>query len=309
MAIGGFYGLTGVNLLLSDINVIQFKELVKSLDTSTNRPILNSLKDDLEYLKDSLNSLPFQYESRDAIIASARLKGGRYEDDDEKEELENFLKTQTKILSRHFVKKDKSTIRLTDCSFDVLRVLYERRDKIDTFLKFIVIGEDNSGVSVLGQTLYRLKSRSRGYLNNVFYNKFGHYRNSEDALELLKDDVETLEEYMNDSQTPIASKDLVKKHLKVMYDLTSAMNVDYFNTLVCNNYSFEDYYNSCKELVEIGVVGFNVFTKEFYKDFCSTVSLETSGDLSIYPDTDLYDFVLELKEILYNYEKIGGVKV
>ena len=49
MAIGDFYGLTGVNLVLSDINIQQFKELVKSLDTNTNRPILNLNRGEFDF--------------------------------------------------------------------------------------------------------------------------------------------------------------------------------------------------------------------------------------------------------------------
>lgn len=310
MAIGDFYGLTGVNLVLSDINIQQFKELVKSLDTNTNRPILNLLKDDLEYLKKSLESLPFQYADREAIIASAKLKGGRYADEDEKEDLEIFLRSQRKVLSRHFVKSDNSMFQVSDCSFEILKALYNRKDKVDTLLKFITVGEDNSGVMVFGQTLYRLKTRSRSYLNNLLYNRFGHYSNSEDYLENFKDEVDTLNEYVSDTaRTSVNQDSPVKPNLEFMKTLTSNMGVDYFNNLLGENFTFSDYFNSSKELVEVGVVGFNVFSKEFFRDFVSTVSFDSLGDLSIYPGTDLFDFILDLREILENYRKIyGGVE-
>ena len=304
--IGRFYGLTGVNLVLSPVSVSSYKNLVKSMDTAVNRPILSCLKRELEELINFLNSLNYTYETAEARRAYAKLLRKRYDTEEERVELENFLSNQTKTLSPSVFTKDNSTVELSNLALKIVKELYSRMDRIKFFYDNIAYSDDNSGVSVFGEKLYTLRVQSRASLNNRLfriYKKNNNGKLDQRQLDRLRGDIEILKEYVID--TPIQSNQSISNSIQSIEDTVVCVDSDYFNNLFDVNCTEEDYYNVSEEVLNLGLVGFTPYTKQFFKDFLSTVSLSGVADLYILPDDPIYGFLKDLEEVLSNFDNMG----
>ncbi|VYU44977.1 hypothetical protein [Clostridium paraputrificum] len=307
---GGFYGMTGVTLTLSPIAVASFKPLVKSLDTSTNRPILSCLKRDLEEMIKFLEGLPSVYKDPQANRAMAKLRNNLYKTEQEKLELEKYLEGQEKMLSTLVANGSTNLSELSKEAYEIICKLHASLDKIKFFYNNVNYSAESSGVSVFGEKLYILRPQSRAVLNNrlaTVYKNPNNQRLTHAQFETLKKDLSTLEEYLFDGERLVEFSD-VNDNVKKVEPLVTCMNEEYFNNLFGFNLTQDDYYKIGKELDAIGLIGFNVYGKELFDDFRKSVSFSGFSDLYIYKGTDLYNFTLDLRDVVDNYEFLGGGK-
>lgn len=296
-----FYGLSAVMLTLSPIPISAFKESVRALDTSVNRQNLHLLKYDLEKLMEFIDNLPTMYESIDARRAQAKLKSGRYSSEEEKAELEEFLVNQPKTLSRVLNSEDNRSTKVSDLSYEILSTLLDRRSRIQFFYDNTSYSKANSGVQVLGDKLYLLRNYRRSLLNNRIYKMYKGISSKD--VDMLEKDVVLLESYLNDGER-VASSNKVEKALAELGSIIDKIDVNFLNNLFDADASLEEYYDSCLELDSLGLFGFTPFIRECFNTFKTSVSVSASSDTDIYKGTDLYNFVLDLREVLDSYKSL-----
>lgn len=299
--IGRFYGLSGVNLLLSPLSITSYKSMVKALDTSTNRDILKILKLDLEEIKNFLNSIPSSYTNKEALRADIMLKTGRYKDEDEKTSLEQFLSTQEKSISKQFNDSDGNLITLSDCSYSIISAVNNKKDKLNFYLSNLTYTSDSEGIEkAFGESITTLRSRNRVSLNNIIHRAYSKGISTA-QYDNLKKEVELLNSYLTEQKKEIHSIDL-SSVISSIETLIRSMDCNYFNSILDKEFTYEDYYKSVFELYNVGLIGFSLYSSMFLTEFKNSVSLLSTSDLSIIKGTDLYDFTLDLNEVIDNFE-------
>lgn len=304
MKIGGFFGLTGVSLCLSPVDLSSFKEMVAALDTPTNRSVLAVLHEELRHVKEFLESLPVVYSTPAARKAAAMLKRGRYSSGEEKLELEQILASDTPTLARTVGNSSGELIEMSEPAYKIIQALLDAKDNLEYFYSHTNYSSDTSGVSVFGVKLYLLRSFSEGFLMSKL-EKIYKVKSSQ-KIDQLKKDVQLLRSYCVDSQ-PVHSDSPVLKIINQHRDLFTSLDCSYFNSLLGLDLTVEDYVAVSKELCNLGLIGFTIFTPRRFKDFCETISLAFTSDLSIVSGTPLYNLVGFLEEVLDNYACVKGV--
>lgn len=294
--VGKFYGLTGVNLVLSKVNPIIFKKLIKSSDNYT----LGILKIELEHIRDFLDNVPMIYESPEARRAEAILKAGRYNSEEEKEQYEKILENSNKIISTLMMSKS-SLNKLSDCSYDIIKELSSRRSMIDFYLNNLS-HLDGSDVVVFGTKLFVLKTFK---LSSLFYKICRMYDSSPASIEKLKVQLDTLEKYILHNDTFEESEELLIDNMETMSRIVNDIGVNYFNDLFQKEYNLEDYHKSSLELVDVGLVGFSPFSDKFFEDFSNTVIKGINENIQIKEDDALYKVYELLKDVVDNYSLLG----
>lgn len=299
--IGRFYGLSGVCLLLSPLSITSYKNMVKALDTATNRDILRVLKVDLEEIKNFLNSMPSSYKNKEALRADIMLKTGRYKDEEEKKSLEDFLISQEKSISKQFNDSEGNLVTLSDCSYSIISSVNSKADRLEFYLSNLDYTGDSEGIEkAFGESITTLRSRNRVSLNNIIYRAYGDGV-SPAQYDNFKKEIELLNSYLTEKKKEIRSTDL-SSVVSSNEKLIMSMDVEYFNSILDGEFTYEDYYKALFELHEIGLVGFSVYSPMFLEEFKKSVSLLGASDLSILKGTDLYDFTLDLNEVIDNFE-------
>lgn len=311
--LGGFYGLTGVNLILSPISFVTFKELIKGLDTKANRFQLAVLKSELNDVLKFLGSFPVVYSDPKLTKLSAelrRLKKSEDKDYARINEIEDILNANSDKQALSLIgMKGVHRTELSEQARTVIEFLLKKKSLIEKYESLIPNTEnEESGVSVFGRPLYLLRPKSRVYLDYFYYNT---YTESLTNLDSLSRDVNLL------TSLTISTKDKLRQagNSKVsrLHDeakrLVLSMDLDYFDRLFgFENTSLKFYYDLSEELMEIGLYLFNVFPEDLFNEFDSTVSMDTDTDLRISEDAypGMYKFVSDIKEAYDSYLAVQG---
>lgn len=310
--LGGFYGFTAVTLGLSPVSIVSYSEMVKALDTATNRIQLIHFKKDLEELLKSLGEVSKGYSTSEGRRAHIMLSRKHYKSDEEKANLEKFLEKESVTVSEVQVDKNGNNAKLSPLAKSVLEYLVSSAflDRINFFLNKLQYSGEESGVTVLGSKLHLLIQQPRGSLDSRIARIYKKRFTLRDVNK-LEEQVEILESYKKDI-IPMETQDRLGQSIEKAKMACEKMNIDYFNSLFFSeevNYTIEDYYRVSKELYQIGIVGFTPFIKMCQQEFLSSCSRVGTSDLGIYPGSDLYSFVDDLREALDSYKAIGGEKI
>lgn len=304
----GFYGLTGVSLALSPVPLRSYSKVVKSLDNSSNRKSLTILKKELEMVIKFLEGLSASYEDRESNIAKAMLSARR--DSLTEEQISNYekqLEGKQLIISRQ-QKCDNGYLDLSDGAYAIVTELHNKIDTIKFFYDKLhyQVESTSSGVSAFGEALYILRMQNRPTLNRKLKRFSSDSRIlSETLLGKLESEVMILEPYLSESKvemTDYQNLDILEE----MEKSVRAMNAEYFNSLLMLELTEEDYYNISLELDKFGLCGFNIYNSEFFDEFLKTASLSNMSDLYIYPSSDLYNFVLDIREVVDSIKAVEG---
>lgn len=304
--IARFYGLSAVTLTMSPIGLGSYKELTSVLDSSTNKIIISVLRRDLEELLKFLESLPTVYEDPSCNRVATKLRLGKYKSEQEKKQLEESLEGKPKILSTMIGSESGTLNKLSDGAYKIVQELLNNIDRIRFFHSNIYYGDDNSGVTVLGEKLYILRAQSRTVLNyrlsKIYKSKT---RLTTAQYNSLNRDLDILESYICENDNQINFSEIASTTKEVEYQVCS-MDVNYFNNKLGLNLTEDDYYKITKELSEVGLFGFTTYNKELYEDFLKSCSFSSSSDLKIYPNQALYGLCKDLREIVSSYEFTEG---
>lgn len=305
----GIFGMTATMFMLSPYGELKssvFKDFIKNLDNYTNRNTLVVFKKDLSELIKFLENLPFQYENREDKITYAKLLAKKYKDDNEKELLEKSLEGKSKVLSPSFGISGSNLSKVSNEAKIIINKLLVRLNNAKRFESLINVSSTrNSDESALGEKVYRLKTKNRSQLVRLFSDIYSQDLDSKLFL-TLQSDVKLLFSKLSDideRDSEINTKSAnIKKWLNRGDSVANSLDINYLNGLIGVELSEDDYFNLSKELNSYGLVGFSIYTPEFNKEFRKTFS-ESFADTKIYPNTDLYDFVLDLNKTLNSIQK------
>lgn len=304
--IGRFYGLSGINLILSPMSFSTFKSLVTRLDTFANRSILSSLKRELEEMIKFIDKLPLTYADPNLAKKESYVRMNKYQGK-ELEEVKAELERSEKVLSRSILTRTSKVVSMSDGALALLGKLANNRDRAVKFCESIKYSNENSGASVFGEKLYLLRKRSEPYIINkmaeAYKNSFslGHERAS---LENLRQDVATLDAY-----SKVSDSDLTPRTLSDGVDsIINRMDYTYFNNVLDLDLNEKEYYDLTLELRKIGLHGFSVYTKQFYNEFLNSTSQDLDSDISISKERTqgLFNIKEHLERVLSNFEKRFG---
>ena len=305
--IGKFFGFTGMTLLLSNVAVPDYNKMIITLDTPTNRDILNVFKRDLEKLIEVSNSFVESYVDPKCNRDNAVLTRKRDSlSEEEIRVLEESLDGKPKIISRQYKRvSDGNLAQMSDEAYAVVTYLKssEVQKRLNFYNRKISYSKGECGVQVFGEPLYTLRYRKLSYLLYKVCSIFEKDRRSKTTLseiKSLKISVETLESFVRTKKVEEVDKsgELID-HL----DVFTCMDEYYMNDKLSNeffemNLDSEGYKALRDELREIGIHGFTMNCNSFYKDFIRSVSLSGEADVFIYENTDCYKFVLKLRKML-----------
>lgn len=300
--LGRFYGLTGITLTLSPVSVTSYKKLVSAMDTSANRAILSVLKRDLFELINFLDNFPIIYKDSKLEKISTYLKLNKYKNEEEKLDWERQLEGADKIISKRFRSAKLGNVILSDTAHSVIQELINNKNRAVFFHNAIEYSNENSGVIVFGEKLYILRNRGRSYLDEKM-KKLYSGSSLKFKLPAIKKDLSVLENYIGEG-TPTNVESNLSYESDNMKQLVSNLDEDYFNTKLDLDLTNEEYYNLSVELMDLGLFGFSVYSKEMYCDFEQSVSFAGGSDINIYQTEKpgLYGLILDLKEVVENFD-------
>lgn len=303
MQIGGFFGLTGFNLLLSHLSKKQFIDMVNSLDTNTNRIRLVVLKEELNHILSFLEHSKRIYDNPEAIKAERALKFGRTLDGQElsqeaRKSLQDLISNTTKSISRQQVSADGDLVTLDDNSYKVMQFLSQNERDLKFYLNHLSVTSDEiSTQNVLGAKLYILKIEKRSTLINRFLRAY----DTGIDYERLTKEVDILLQHFDTEDTPKVNSNI----LKVVDDITplvTTFDENQLNDILDLDLDKKGYVDLSTQLEKVGLIGLTPFTPELFQIFMDTCGLHDASDLTITPSCDLYRFTLDLVEVLNDYK-------
>ena len=311
--IGGFYGLTGVNLILSPIAFVTFRELIRGIDTQANRYQLAVLKAELNDILKFLDEFPIIYSDPKLNKISSLLRREKKSTNPDYDKVMEWTKLlesnsdKVEIASSAVIASGNITISPQAKVF--IEFLLNKRDLIKKYESLIPNTEkESSGLAVFGQPIYLLRNRRRVSLDYCFNGVHGEVTNN---LESLKRDVDLLSSLLvEDNNFSLEPK---KTKISKMYDeverVVLSMNLEYFDRLFgFSDTSLEFYYNLSNELMDLGLYLFNIFPEDLFNEFSTTVSLNTDTDLYISNNTypEMYRFITDVKEAYDSLVAVNG---
>ena len=315
--IGKFYGLTGVNLVLSSVSFARFKSLVSAMDSSANRYSLSVLKKELSEILTFLEKFPVVYEDRELNKIQSKLRRAKKERDQDglfDDERDSEIKEWEEILANNEDKKTISfmargangNVELSEGARRIIEKLSSRTNLINDYFKNLEYSTEESGITVFGRPLYLLRNRSRAYLNNWLYDIYGTELNK-GSVSSLKNDLNILLDRCKDGVSTQSRSKLLSRTDDVK-DSVVCMNSEYFDRLLefDEPMSEEYYYNVSLELMNLGLFGFNIYSREFFEEFKSNTSFDNNSDLFIYSEAheSMHNLVQDLEESLESYVKV-----
>jgi len=298
----GFFGMTSTMISISpicDMRPVRFKGMLKYLDTSANRELLLVLKKDFQELIKFLEGLPVQYKGRDERIAYAKLVTKKYNSEEEKIKLEESLKGKEKALSPVLENSLNKKAKISDEAYKVINYLFNRLDKIKKLDSCIEISDVNhSDEMAFGQRLYLLKNRSKDQLTRLFSQIYkGNLNNS--LLENLIKDLNLLTSKLELEDGGLENKEIADINFsdwkRTGTEFVNFLTIENINNVLELNLNEDGYFVLSKELYDLGLVGFSVYSKNFNDQFLEVIS-ESYTTTTIKEGTDLYDFTLDLRE-------------
>ena len=240
-----------------------------------------------------------QYKGRDERIAYAKLVTKKYNSEEEKITLEESLKGKEKALSPVLENSLNKKAKISDEAYKVINYLFNRLDKIKKLDSCIEISDVNhSDEMAFGQRLYLLKNRSKDQLTRLFSQIYkGNLNNS--LLENLIKDLNLLTSKLELEDGGLENKEIADINFsdwkRTGTEFVNFLTIENINNVLELNLDEDGYFALSKELYDLGLVGFSVYSKNFNDQFLEVIS-ESYTTTTIKEGTDLYDFTLDLRE-------------
>ena len=265
--------------------------------------------------------------------------------DEEITQAEEFLKTQTKSISVYQVINGEE-FYLTDNEIKILEYYMKKQPVINRYINNIeektfserkVFGKKLDYVCVRdgSDILYRV---SRG-INNVSKDKLAKkqlYRNYRNDIELLKSFIdENVHEKDKGSKHSkklrhlpeyIIGKDRDKIQKMIdfnqsirnncgesiniiynMYKIATSFTVEFYNRTFGIDASKEEYETMFSRLTDLGLVGLNLYTEEFFNLFIKSVTFANEEEIVIAGDSELAKAIKLIDRLLQTDLRIGSV--
>lgn len=310
-----FYGLTALNLLLAGMPVKLYVRCVENLKEDKETLVL--LREQLNSIDNFLDKIPSEYKDREAKRAFGKLNRLRRTDPNSPEikELIEFL-SKAEVYIAHFVDigsgENMKRVELSDVSIAILSYLKNKKSDIERYKKYLVVSSEiEKEVYFFNQPLYRLKSYSRNRLMALLSLAIKTHSVKGKPTEQLWDFIDKFTSFVfeNVGENDDSVVDLSDSTLSEVDEFISRLDYNYFNLILGQNFTEEEYHKASLELYEIGLIGFTPFISEMYNEFRISFRRVYKNDLFISKSSDLYLFAVDLKRALDSNIDVGHLLV